>query len=275
MFRRLAARGEVALIPFVTLGDPDAGTSRRILKTLVDLDVDALELGIPFSDPVADGPVLQAAARRALASGVRLTDCLDLVRCVRARAPDLPIGLLVYANTIAARGTATFYADVAAAGADSVLVADLPLDEGEPFERAAAAAHVAPIYIAPPNLSVERTAELARRTRGYTYVTSRPGVTGDLTVNDDVTLPLRIGALERAGASPAVVGFGISTPAHVRQAREAGARGVIVGSALVRRINDGRVPQAYLRELKEATRLSASLSSSQAQAPVGRTGARW
>lgn len=254
MFQRLHAQGEGALVPFVTLGDPDRHGSRRILETLVEQGIDALELGFPFSDPVADGPVVQAAATRALASGTSVTDCLDLVRDVRARAPELPIGLLVYANTVVARGIDAFYREAAAAGADSVLVADVPLDEGEPFDVAADASGVAPIYVAAPNLSSARAHELAHRTRGYTYVTSRPGVTGDHAWADATALAHRIDLLQQAGAPPAVVGFGISTPGDVRAAMGAGARGVIVGSALVRRIHaEGAVPTAYLRELKAAT----------------------
>ena len=254
MFRRLEARGEGALIPFVTLGDPDLPGSRQSLEALVAHGIDAIELGTPFSDPVADGPVVQAAAARALAAGARVDDCLDLVRGIRERAPDLPIGLLVYANTVVARGIAAFYREAAAVGVDSVLVADLPLDEGSPFDVAAGASGVSPIYVAAPNLSEAQTRELARRTRGYTYVTSRSGVTGEHLGPDAPTLAHRIATLTRVGAPPAVVGFGISTPADVRGALAAGARGVIVGSALVRRIHDeGTVPVEYLRELKAAT----------------------
>ncbi|MBK8250563.1 MAG: tryptophan synthase subunit alpha [Gemmatimonadetes bacterium] len=254
MFERLSLRGESALIPFVTLGDPDRARSRDVLAAMVEQPIDGVELGVPFSDPVADGPVLQAAATRAVASGIRVRECLDLVHELRELAPHLPIGLLVYANTVTARGVARFYREAAAVGVDSVLVADLPLDEGGPFDVAAVAAGVSPIYVAAPNLSEARVAELARRTRGYTYVTSRPGVTGDDRHADGAALAGRIAALQRSAAPPAVVGFGISTPSDVRRACDAGARGVIVGSALVRRIHeDGTVPSSYLWELKAAT----------------------
>lgn len=258
LFARLEPSGAAALIPFVTLGDPDLVGSARVLDALVDAGVDALELGIPFSDPVADGPVLQAAAARALAHGVRVSECFGLVRRARNRAPGMPIGLLVYANTVFARGIDAFYRDAAAAGVDSVLVADVPLDEGAPFDTAAAQAGIAPIYIAAPNLTPTRAAELAARTRGYTYVTSRPGVTGERGPRADVTLERRIAALRTAGAPPAVVGFGISTADDVRHAVAAGARGVIIGSALVQRIADeGSVPAGYLRDLVAATRSRA------------------
>jgi tryptophan synthase alpha chain len=254
MFERLASRGEGALIPFVTLGDPDLHTSRRLLEQLVDQPVDALELGFPFSDPVADGPVLQAAATRALAAGVRVSDCFALVHATRARAPNLPIGLLVYANTVVARGILRFYDEAAAAGVDSVLIADLPLDEGASFDAAAARSGVLPVYVAPPNISERRARELALRTGGYTYVTSRVGVTGDHTRADEDSLASRLGVLQRSGAPPAVVGFGIATPADVRLALDSGARGVIVGSALVRRLHaEGAVPAEYLWVLKAAT----------------------
>ncbi len=260
MFSVLAARGEGAFIPFVTLGDPDPGASHAVLEALVDGGADALELGLPFSDPVADGPVIQAAATRALAAGTRIAGCWELIARVRRRAPDLPIGLLVYANLVVRPGPAAFYAAAREAGVDSVLVADLPLAEAAPFEAAAIGAGIAPVLIAPPNASADRLAGIAARSRGYTYVTSRAGVTGD-DRHDQADLAERIERLRTLGAPPPVVGFGISTPAAVRAVLAAGAAGAIAGSAVVRRLADPSLGQSgwarlrdFVAELKAATR---------------------
>lgn len=261
MFARLGAAGEGAFIPFLTLGDPAPAISAPLLEAVIDAGADALELGMPFSDPVADGPVIQAAATRALAAGTDVATCWRLVAGTRARHGDLPIGLLVYANLVVRRGLERFYREAADAGVDSVLVADVPLAEGAPFVAAASAAGVAPVLIVPPNVGPGRLAEIAAVSRGYSYVTSRGGVTGD-DRQETEDLRGRLQALIEAKAAPAVVGFGIATPGQVRSALDAGAAGVIAGSALVRRIEDHRDdPEravadvaALVRELKAASR---------------------
>lgn len=233
MFARLAARGEGAFIPFAMLGDPTPEASAGVLEALVAGGADALELGIPFSDPVADGPVIQAAAVRALAAGTRLADCWALIGGVREAHPELPIGLLVYANLVAHRDLNLFYAEAAEAGVDSVLVADLPVDAAGDFIAAAEAHGIAPVFIAPPNADDARLARIAAASRGYTYVVTREGVTGadDTLRRDSSALLTRLKAL---GAPPPVLGFGISTPEHVCQGMAMGAAGVISGSAVVR-----------------------------------------
>lgn len=173
MFARLAERGEGAFVPFAVLGDPDRERSRDALEALIAGGADALELGIPFSDPVADGPTIQAADQRALAAGATPQGCLDLVAQVRADHPELPIGLLVYANLVVAPGIDGFYARAAAAGVDSVLVADVPTLEVEPFVLAARSHGIAPVLVAPPNASPERLATIAGWCEGTP--TSSPG----------------------------------------------------------------------------------------------------
>ncbi len=233
------AASQVAVIPFLVLGDPDLDTSARILDALADAGIDAIELGFPFSDPVADGPVVQAAGWRALAAGTTADDCWDLVERLRQRAPALPIGLLVYANLVVHRGVPHFYQRAAAAGADSVLIADLPLGEAEPFHAEAGRHGIAPVMIAPPNATSARLEQIARATRGYTYVTSRAGVTGAADP-DAAVLGATIADLRALHAPPPVLGFGISGPDHVRTAHRLGARGVITGSALINRIESIR-----------------------------------
>ena len=253
MFDRLSGRGEGAFGAFVMLGDPDSEASGAILDALVEGGADMIEVGIPFSDPVADGPAIQAAAVRALATGTRTADCLRLLSGFRARHPEVPVGILTYANIVMAPGREGFYAAVAAAGVDSVLVADVPLLEAEPFLAAARAAGVAPVLIAAPNTPPERLRRIAAEGEGYTYCVARAGVTGaDSKVRfaRDV-----IAALKEAGAPPPVLGFGIAEPEHVRLALQAGAAGVISGSAIVERIAKGDDVQGFVARLKAATRL--------------------
>lgn len=234
LFRRLERQGDGAFIPFLMLGDPTPETSAALLVAALDAGADALELGLPFSDPVADGPVIQEAANRALAAGVSMADCRTLIAAARAHAPEVPIGLLVYANLVVRHGTVAFYRAAAAAGVDSVLIADVPADEAGPFADAALAAGVEPVLIVAPNADAARISRIAALSRGYTYVTTRSGVTGD-DGRADEGLPARLATIRDAGAAPPVLGFGISTPAQVTAAIAAGAAGAIAGSAIVRR----------------------------------------
>jgi tryptophan synthase alpha chain len=256
MFHRLRQRREIALGAFVMLGDPDLQTSARILDILVAGGADMLELGIPFSDPVADGPTIEAAAMRALRAGVTPAACLDLLRDFRRRHADIPVGILTYANLVLAPGRRAFYRKAAAAGVDSVLVADVPALESAPFVAAAAGAGIAPVLIAAPNTPRATLERIASVGRGYTYCVARSGVTGA-----ERAIELRHDALFNAlaefGAPPPVLGFGISSPDHVRQAAAAGAAGVICGSALVKLVEQARHDHlaARVAELKEATRL--------------------
>jgi tryptophan synthase alpha chain len=232
MFERLRQVGEGAFVPFLVAGDPDAETSLEAMLALADAGADALEVGLPFSDPVADGPVIQRADTRALAAGTRTGNAFELLAAVRRLRPELPIGLLVYANLVEARGLDCFYADAAAAGIDSVLVADAPTIEARPFAAAARRAGVAPVLMAAPTSTRKHLSTVAELGAAYTYVVTRAGVTGaDQTARTDHrTLLAR---LRKLGAPPALLGFGISTPEQVRAALAAGAAGAISGSAVV------------------------------------------
>lgn len=260
MFESLAARREGAFVPFLVLGDPDPVTSLELVRALVRGGADALELGLPFSDPIADGPVIQAAATRALARGFRPADGWAILAAVRQEYPAIPIGLLVYANLVMHEGPDAFFRDAAAAGADSVLVADAPMLENGPIAAAARAHGIASVCIAPPNADEHRLAAIARASEGYVYVTSRPGVTGaDDTLRSEARgLIARLGQL---GSTPPLLGFGIATPAQVRAALALGAAGAISGSAVVRHIEQhppgARLIDAveqFTREMKAATR---------------------
>ena len=253
MFEVLAERGEGAFIPFTVLGDPDPDGSLDVIGWLVESGADALELGVPFSDPVADGPVIQAASSRALAAGTTPRVCLDLVDQVRRTNPDIPIGLLMYANPVLAHGMDAFYADAAEAGVDSVLIADVPVAEVAPFAEAANRHGVEPVLIAPIDAADRTLREVVAWGKGYTYVLGRAGVTGDAN-RASLAHDALLGRLHALGAPPPVVGFGIGSPDQVRQALRAGAAGVIAGTAIVRRISDHHEVVEFVMSMKAATR---------------------
>lgn len=248
MFDRLGSEG--ALGSFLMLGDPNLQSSARLLDEVMAGGADMVEVGIPFSDPVADGPIIQAAAQRALAAGVRTADCLDLIAGSRARNPDIPVGILTYANIVVARPS--FMADAAAAGADSLLIADLPSLEAEPFVRNMTETGMEPVLIAASNTPDGTLERIASLSQAYTYCVARSGVTGTHSGGDyDAGLIARLNSL---GAPPPVFGFGISSADHVRAALAAGARGVICGSAIVDLAARGGDVADFVRTLKEGTR---------------------
>jgi tryptophan synthase alpha chain len=250
MFERLG--GEGALGAFLMLGDPDLETSAALLDALVAGGADMVEVGIPFSDPVADGPVIQAAATRALKAGVKVADCFDLIAGFRARHPSVPLGILTYANLVMARGQGDFFRRAASAGTDSLLIADVPAREAQPWVTGMRAAGLDPVLIAASNTPPATIAEIARLGLGYTYCVTRAGITGvHAAAEFDHAL---IEALAAAGAPPPVFGFGISTPGHVRAALDAGAAGVICGSAIVSTAESGGDVAGFVASLKAATR---------------------
>ncbi|CUX96994.1 tryptophan synthase subunit alpha [Candidatus Hoaglandella endobia] len=235
LFSQLATRNEGAFVPFVTLGDPQPTLSLQIIDTLIDAGADALELGIPFSDPLADGPTIQTATLRAFAAGITLEYCFEMLASIRQKHPEIPIGLLIYANLVFNNSIDAFYAHCAAIGVDSVLVADVPIQESQPFHSAAMRHGVAPIFICPPNADNDLLRKIASYGRAYTYLLSRAGVTGsEQPCNTPLTHLVK--ALKKYHAAPALQGFGITEPSQVRAALKGGAAGAISGSALVRLI---------------------------------------
>ncbi len=255
MFERLARKREGAFGAFLMLGDPDAATCATLLDACVAGGADMIEVGIPFSDPVADGPVIQAAAIRALAAGARVDDAFSAIAGLRVRSPRVPIGILTYANLLAARGLERFMADAARAGADSVLIADVPSIEVAPYSHAARDAGIDLVMIAAPNTPAAVLKRIAACSSGYTYCVARGGVTG---TRDALTLDHAglFEGLARHGAPPPVLGFGISTPDHVGQALATGPAGVISGSAIVRLVDQPSAAttiEQFVRSMKSAT----------------------
>ena len=234
MFSRLREAGEGAFVPFVMLGDPTPELSEEVVEALIDGGADALELGAPFSDPVADGPTIQRAHIRALEAEAGFADALAVVGRVRARHPEIPIGLLVYGNVPFAVGPQKFYEACAKAGVDSVLLPDVPVREGGPFSAAARDAGVDAVYIAPPSADARTLDAVAASSRGYVYAVSRAGVTGTERAASTVGLAASVARLRADASAPVMLGFGISRPDQVAEAIAAGADGAISGSATVK-----------------------------------------
>ncbi len=234
LFSALSAKHELAFVPFVNLCDPTPEISAEILEALVRAGADALELGIPFSDPTADGPVLEESAHRALDAGATVAKCFELVGNLRESHPELPVSIMAYVNLAAVKGPEDFFARAAAAGADAVLLPDVPISMrlAEPlWDEAAETAGIDMAAIAPPNAEDDVLEEAARRSGSYTYLLSRAGTTSaDRAAGH--SSPHSIGVLKKAGAAPLLLGSGVSAPQHVDEARAMGADGVIVGSAI-------------------------------------------
>ena len=229
-FERLRTARRGGLVAYLTAGDPDLQTSGAIAVAVAKAGADVLEIGVPFSDPLADGPVIQRAIERALASGTTLRTSLELVRHVRS-AVDTPIVLFTYANPVLRMGAGAFARAAADAGADGVLILDYPVEEAEPLRRPLVTAGLDPIFLVSPTTTDARIGRSGELGRGFLYVISRLGVTGmrEQMAADVPTLLERVRAVS---ALPIAVGFGISTPAHVAEACRT-ADAAVVGSALV------------------------------------------
>ncbi|MBW2360307.1 MAG: tryptophan synthase subunit alpha [Deltaproteobacteria bacterium] len=257
-FAGLRERGECALIPFVTAGDPDMQTTAQLVPALAEAGADVIEIGVPFSDPMAEGPTIQRSSERALAGGATLRRVFEMIADLRAHVAT-PIVLMGYANVFLCNGEASFAEAAAAAGVDGVICVDLPPEEGESYRAALAAAGVDSILLASPTTSSERLAMLAEQTRGFLYYVSLTGVTGARSeLAAGIEAPVRR-AREDHGV-PVCVGFGVSKPEHAARIA-AFADGVVVGSALVERVaaapsRDTAVDAAvrFVAELKEALR---------------------
>jgi tryptophan synthase alpha chain len=239
MFKRLATKGEKALIPYVTAGDPDLETTRHLVLEMTRQGADLIELGIPFSDPLADGPTIQAACQRALKQGVHLPKIIDLVQSLRQET-DIPLVLMGYYNPILAYGLDRLARDAAQAGVDGFIIPDLPGEEARDWHRAACNAGVAPIFLAAPTSGPERIRKIGTLTRGFLYYVSVTGITGARTgLPED--LKIALAHVRKLVKCPLAVGFGISTPAQVADLAPL-VDGVVVGSAIVNKIATGQGP---------------------------------
>ncbi len=232
-FAAARASGRRVLVPFITAGDPDLATTEKLIFALEAAGADAIELGIPFSDPLADGPVIQLSNARALASGTTLRAILDMVARIRGKV-RVPLVLMGSINPIHAFGAERFAQAASAAGIDGIIIPDLPIEDGEQTFRPLRAHDIDTVLLVAPTTPAARLAEIGRRSRGFVYYVSLTGVTGERTkLRSD--LPARIRTVQRAVDRPVLVGFGISTPEQAAEVA-AVADGVIVGSAVVRRV---------------------------------------
>ena len=231
MLENIFKTDRCAFIPYIMAGDPDLATTARIIDAVRDAGADAIELGIPYGDPLADGPTIAAAGMRALANGAGIGGVLQLVREATARnAP--PIVLFTYFNPVYQYGIERFAADAASAGAAGVIVPDIALEEGQPLREALRERGLEMPLLVAPSTPPERAARIAEASTGFVYVVSRLGVTGAGDAPDFSPLRRQIQMLRDLTDKPLAVGFGISRPEHVREVRDA-VDGVIVGSALI------------------------------------------
>ena len=258
VFSELAEAKRAALIPFFVVGDPDFETSLAIVKAAIDAGADILELGIPFSDPIADGPTIQKADVRARNSGMNVAKALEFIANIKDYK-DIPIGLLMYYNLVYQYGTEKFFKDFHQAGVNSVLVADLSIDDADEIITPAASAGVDTVFMVTPNTETERMRLIASKTTGFIYTVSLLGVTGSREKLSDTVEGL-VDKLKKLTNVPVCVGFGISKAEHAAVVASAGADGVIIGSKIVGLIekNLGNREKclaeisAFLREVKKA-----------------------
>jgi tryptophan synthase alpha chain len=234
-FERLHKLHERALIPYVTAGDPDLEMTKRLVREMVRRGGDMIEIGVPFSDPLADGPIIQRASQRALQGGTTVRNILRTVRELR-RDVDVPLILLTYYNPVLRYGEAAFVADALEAGVDGIIVPDLPPEEAQPLIDLTADTPLDMIFLAAPTSTSARLALISEASRGFIYYVSRLGTTGvrDRLADD---LRLMLEQLRAATSKPIAVGFGVSTPEHVRLVAEL-ADGVVVASAILKLIED-------------------------------------
>ncbi len=247
MFARLGNEAHKAFIPFTILGWPDRDTSFQMVKTMINGGAHALELGLAFSDPMADGVIIQEADKETLANGFKVRDAIELLKDIRAYNADIPIGLLVYYNMVLARGPEQFFKEMGEAGVDGVLIADLPVEAMEEVAPFAARYGIELICIVSPLTTHARLDAISRYAGGFLYVVSRLGITG-VEENFDESLRQLMKRIKEKTDLPLCVGFGISKPEHARQMINAGADGVIIGSRIIQMMKE-TAPDARLKQV--------------------------
>jgi tryptophan synthase alpha chain len=260
-FSELARKGERALICYVVAGYPDAPTSQKVIDSLVKGGADIIEIGIPFSDPIADGPTIQAASHSALENGITPEKALQLAKAVRKKYPELPLLAMTYFNILVRPGVEKFMSQAKASGIDGFILPDVPVEEAEAYSAAASKLGLATVFLASPNTSQARLQKIVNSSSGFLYLVSVYGITGARKSFEDYTLNAIKSVRQAAGGKvPVAVGFGISTPAHVKFMMDAGADAVIVGSAIIDRMakSTGKKTmselQEFARSMKKACR---------------------
>jgi len=249
--QRAFNQGRPAFMPYAVLGYPTRQASLDVIKTLVGAGADLLELGVPFSDPLADGPTIQAATQKSLENGTTLKDCVAMAGQLRRQGVDTPALLMGYINPMLAYGLEQFVADAAAAGVDGLIVPDLPPEEAQELETLCAAHQLAPVFLLAPTSTPERIAQVAKKSKGFIYLVSLTGVTG---ARSDLPPGLAkfVARVREQTGTPLAVGFGIGNGRQARAVAQL-ADGVIVGSALVKQAGESlEKVQALATELRSA-----------------------
>ena len=256
LFKELKATGKKGLIPFITAGDPDPKQTVELMHALVRGGSSVIELGVPFSDPMADGPVIQRSSERALTQGVTLYSCLEMVKEFRKLDANTPVVLMGYANPVEQMGTERFATEAKAAGVDGVLVVDYPPEECVDFAARMRVAGIDPIFLLAPTSSHERIKEAAKIASGYIYYVSMRGVTGASHLNTQDVASI-IPKIREETDIPIAVGFGISDAASAK-AVSSSADAVVIGSRIIRLLEDAPPEQAvqsletFIREIRDA-----------------------
>ncbi|KAL5792829.1 hypothetical protein ACOSP7_001423 [Xanthoceras sorbifolium] len=251
-FTRLKQNGKVAFIPYITAGDPDLSTTAEALKVLDSCGCDIIELGVPYSDPLADGPVIQAAATRSLARGTNLNAILLMLKEV---VPQLscPIALFTYYNPILKRGVEKFMSTIKDVGVHGLVVPDVPLEETEFLRKEALKHKLELVLLTTLTTPTDRMKAIVEASEGFVYLVSAIGVTGArVSINNRVQTLIQ--DIKETTTKPVAVGFGISKPEHVKQIAGWGADGVIVGSAIVKLLGEAKSPEEGLKELENFTK---------------------
>ncbi|XBC41514.1 MAG: tryptophan synthase subunit alpha [Buchnera aphidicola (Nurudea yanoniella)] len=255
LFKQLIPFKKGCFIPFVVLGDPSENMSLKIIDILIEHGADGLELGIPFSDPLADGKIVQKANLRAFHSGITVHKCFEILKIIRKKNEIIPIGLLLYANLIFKFGINKFYLECFKIGIDSVLIADLPIEESLDFRKCAYNNNISTVFICPPDAKKNIIEKISYYSSGYIYLLSRPGVTG---INKRISLPSKklINQFKKLTITPLIQGFGISNPIQIQRIVQSGISGVICGSVIIKLIENYFNNEKKL--LKEIKKLSQS-----------------
>ncbi len=230
-FAQLKSENRIAFIPFWMIGDPTPEDSLKVIESLAE-NADILELGMPFSDPLADGPTIQAAVNRSLESGTTTQKCFDIIGKVRTKFPQKPIGLLVYLNLIMQYGIKEFFTACKSVGVDSVLIPELPVEEVQLVKSVAEKNQIDLVFLLSTNTPKDRRQKIYSHSGGFIYTVSTPSITGAKNDLNPDTLHL-VSALKKATKLPICVGFGVSEPEHISALKEAGADGAIIGSKLI------------------------------------------
>ena len=251
-FEQCKAEGRTAFIPFWMIGDPNPSDSQDMIATIAE-QADILELGMPFSDPLADGPTIQASVNRALEANTTTTQCFEVITNIRTKFPEKPIGLLVYLNLIIAFGIEDFFANCAKASVDSVLIPELPIEEVDLVKSAAKCHNIALVFLVSTNTPEERMQAIFKHSGGFIYAVSTPSITGAKTEVSNDTLQM-IARLKTETELPICVGFGVSTPEQVQLLAQNKADGVIIGSKLFSFRKDPAALAKFCKTCRAATK---------------------